>query len=112
LGYTVVGYPVGSEQRAANREQPEMTVRVIPMSSGEYDVTVEGPVGVRSHRVVVGPNLLAALDVQEDRSEQVVAAAIDVLEDQHELRDLAAFVDLDAFRARREFVDAIRRRIA
>jgi len=82
------------------------------MSSGEYDVTVEGPVGVRSHRVVVGPELLAALDVREDRGEQVVAAAIDVLDGKQELRELAAFVDLDAMRSRRGFVDEIRRRIA
>jgi len=82
------------------------------MSSGEYDVTVERPVGVRSHRVVIGPDLLAALEVDEDQSEQVVAAAIDVLEGSHELRELGAFLDLDAFRERRGFVDEIRRRIA
>jgi hypothetical protein len=89
-----------------------MSFRVIPMSSGEYDVTVESALGVRSHRVVIGPALLSALGTDHERGAQVVTAAIDYLDDAHELRALAPYVDLDAFRSRRGFVDEVRRRIA
>jgi hypothetical protein len=89
-----------------------MTYRVIPMSSGEYEVTVEVPVGVRSHRIVVGPQLLGDLGADHERGEQVVAAALDYLDDAQELRTLPAYVDLDAYRVRRGFVAEVRRRIS
>ena len=89
-----------------------MQFRVIPMSSGEYDVQIERPTGVRTHRVHVGPDLLLALDTTETDGTDLVTAALDVLEGTGELRDLPSYVDLATYRARRGFVAKLRERIA
>jgi hypothetical protein len=89
-----------------------MQFRVIPMSSGEYDVQVERPTGVRTHRVHVGADLLQALDTTGSDGADIVTAALDVLDQSGELRDLPSYVDLAGYRARRGFVAQLRERIA
>ena len=64
-----------------------MSFRVIPMSSGEYDVMVESPRGVRNHRVAVGPALLRDVGADHEDGEQVVTAALDYLDDEQRVAE-------------------------
>jgi hypothetical protein len=86
--------------------------RVIPMSSGEFDVQIEAVTGVRNHRVAVGAPLLARLACDETAGERIVSAAFDYLAEHHELGSLPHFLDLSAYRSRSGFVDDLQRRLA
>ncbi|MEP6622834.1 MAG: hypothetical protein ABJC79_00175 [Acidimicrobiia bacterium] len=87
-------------------------VQVCSMSSGEFDVQVEDANRVRTHRVVVGANLLRDLAAPTTSGQQIVAAAFDVLASEGGLNAIPPLVELETYRKRRGFVDEIRRRIA
>ncbi|MGZ4676419.1 MAG: hypothetical protein ACXVJ7_00045 [Acidimicrobiia bacterium] len=87
-------------------------VRVFRMSSGEYDVRVESGASTRTHRVLVGHDLLSDLHAGPDDSERVVVAAFDYLDESDDLASLGSFVTLDRLRSQQGFVEGVRRRIA
>jgi len=89
-----------------------MTYRVIPMSSGEFDVQIDAVNGVRNHRVSVGPELLTELAVHESEARRVATAAIEHMDEHRELASLPAFVDLSRYGRRAGFVRDIRHRLA